>query len=104
MPIDSNNWLNDWRSTMTRDNLSGKIGIFLAGLGIGVGAALLLAPKSGARLRGDIADGANDLLDEARRTGKQVQKRAQKLVELAKDRVTDAIDAGEDAYREAKKV
>ena len=88
---------------MTRDNFPAAIGTFLLGLGVGVGAALLLAPKSGAKLRGDIADGADDLLQEARRTGQRVQKRAQKMVELAKDRVNDAIDAGEDAYREANK-
>lgn len=89
---------------MTRNDLPGKVGTFLIGLGVGVGAALLFAPKSGAKLRGEIADGANDVLDSAHRTGKNLQKRAQKLVELAKDRVDEAIDAGTEAYRQSSKV
>jgi gas vesicle protein len=88
---------------MTRDNLPSNIGTFLLGLGIGVGAALLLAPKSGAKLRSEIADSASDVIDGVRRSGKNVQKRAQKLVELAKDRIDEAVDAGEQAYRQSIK-
>lgn len=38
----------------------------LAGIGIGVGAGMLLAPKSGEELRKDLANKLNELLDRAK--------------------------------------
>lgn len=88
---------------MTRDDATGTVFAFILGVGVGAVAALLSAPKSGERLRGEIADGVNDGLDVLRSTGKDLKRRGQKLVELAKDQVQEAIEAGEQAYSQARK-
>jgi hypothetical protein len=54
-------------------------------------------------LRREIADGVNDGLDAIRSRGKDLKRRGQKLVELAKDQVQEAIEAGEQAYSHVKK-
>lgn len=88
---------------MRRDKIPGTILSFAIGAGVGVAAALLLAPKSGEDLREDIADGVNDGVEQVRSTGKDLKRRAQKLVDIAKDQVQDAIDAGGSAYNQARK-
>jgi gas vesicle protein len=74
---------------------------FLIGLGIGAVTALFLAPKAGDELRGDIADGVNDRVTQARNSVKKIGKRAQAFVDQANDQVQDAVDAGEKAYNAA---
>ena len=39
---------------------------FLAGLGLGIGAGMLLAPKSGEELRKDLMKKINELIDKAK--------------------------------------
>jgi gas vesicle protein len=91
---------------MNRPSTSGTILTFIVGLGIGAAAALLLAPKSGEELRTDIADRFNDQVDNVRGTvrtaSRNVKRRADKIVSMAKDEIQDVIDAGDDAYTEAK--
>jgi gas vesicle protein len=70
---------------------------FVLGLGAGAVTALLLAPKAGEELRGDIADGVN----QARNTVKKIGRRAQSIVDDANDRLQDAVEAGENAYATA---
>jgi gas vesicle protein len=74
---------------------------FVLGLGVGAVAALLLAPKAGDELRGDIADGVNDRVNQARTGVKKIGKRAQSIVDDANDRLQDAVEAGENAYAAA---
>jgi gas vesicle protein len=88
---------------MSRDYWLRTTLTFILGVGAGAAAALLIAPKSGKELRGDIAEGVSDGVKQVRRTGKDLRKRAQKLVVLAKDRVQHAIEAGNNAYSQAKK-
>jgi gas vesicle protein len=88
---------------MRRENIPGTILIFALGAGLGAVAALLLAPKSGEELRGDIADGVNDGVSQVRNTGRELKKRAQRAVDAARDQVQDAIDAGDNAYNQAKR-
>jgi gas vesicle protein len=45
---------------------SGGLFKLLAGIGIGVGAGMLLAPKSGEELRKDLSKKLNELLDKAK--------------------------------------
>ena len=91
---------------MNRPSTSGTILTFIVGVGIGAAAALLLAPKSGEELRSDIADRFNDQVDNVRGTvrtaGRNAKRRADKIVSMAKDEIQDVIDAGDDAYTEAK--
>src|SRR5271165_991575 len=88
---------------MNRDNMPGMMLTFVLGAGVGAAVALLLAPKSGEELRGDIADGVNDGVDQIRYTGRKLKRRAQKFAAAVQENVEDAIESGKDAYNEAKK-
>ena len=88
---------------MIRDNWPGTIRTFILGAGVGAVAALLFAPKTGEELRGDIAEGVRNGVNQARRNGKDLRRRGQKLVDLAKDKVQEAMEAGNNAYNQAKK-
>ncbi|MGH9690912.1 MAG: YtxH domain-containing protein [Candidatus Acidiferrales bacterium] len=87
---------------MKRDHLPGTILTFALGAGIGAAAALLFAPNTGEELRGNIAEGVSNGVDQARRTGKDLRQRAQNFVGLAKDCVQDAMETGDKAYSQAK--
>jgi gas vesicle protein len=87
---------------MTRENKVGTILGFALGAVAGAVTALLLAPKSGAELRGEIVEGVNEGVYQVRSSGKDLKHRAQKLVNSAKARVEDAVDAGQVAYDQAK--
>ena len=87
---------------MIRKNKVGRIISFVLGAAAGAVTALLLAPKSGAELRDEIAEGVTDGLNQVRSSGKDLKRRAQKLVDSAKARVEDAVDAGQVAYDQAK--
>jgi gas vesicle protein len=88
---------------MNRKQIPGAIASFAVGAGIGAAVALLFAPKSGEELREDIVDGVNEGAHQVRRTGRDLKRRAQKVVDMAKDQVQDAMDAGDNAYKQAKK-
>jgi gas vesicle protein len=88
---------------MTRADASGPVITFILGVGVGALAALLFAPKAGEKVRADIAEGLNDGMNQVRSTGKDLKQRAQNLVDLAKDHVQVAIEAGNNAYNQAKK-
>jgi len=91
---------------MNRPSTTGTILTFMVGLGVGAAAALLFAPKSGEELRSDISERFNDQVDNARGqvrgVGRNVKRRADKLVSMAKDEIQDVIDAGDEAYSQAK--
>jgi gas vesicle protein len=87
---------------MTRENKVGTILSFVLGAAAGAVTALLLAPKSGTELRGEIAEGVSDGVNQVRSSGTDLKHRAQKLVDSAKARVEDAVDAGQVAYDQAK--
>jgi len=91
---------------MNRPSTTGTILTFIVGLGVGAAAALLFAPKSGEELRSDIAGRFNDELDnvrgEVRTARKNIKRRADKLVSTAKNEIQEVIDAGDEAYAEAK--
>ena len=88
---------------MNRKQLPGTILTFAVGAGIGAAVALLFAPKSGEELRGDIVDGVNDGVNQVCSTSRDLKRRAQRVVDMAKDQVQDAIDAGDNAYNQAKR-
>ena len=71
---------------------------FTLGVGVGAVAALLLAPKAGRDLRNEIADGATDGVNQARRTARKIGKQAQKIVDETADQINDAVAAGGVAY------
>jgi gas vesicle protein len=93
---------------------------FLIGLAIGAGAALLLAPKSGAATRRDIRRGArrvrraaeqavSDVTDSVSDTFNDARQRVEEqidsvrdAIDLKKRQVNRAMDAGRNAAREAR--
>lgn len=74
----------------------------LIGIGVGVGIGILLAPKSGKDTRDQIAGSLKDGLDGAITTGRNLSHSAQHLLDEARERVKDAAEVGERAYRDAK--
>jgi gas vesicle protein len=88
---------------MSRNHIPETVLTFVVGAGIGAAVALLLAPKSGEELRDDITEGLKDGVNQVRTTGKDLKRRAQKVVDMARDQVQDAVDAGDSAYNHAKK-
>jgi gas vesicle protein len=88
---------------MTREDASGPVITFILGVGVGALAALLFAPKAGEKVRADIAEGVSDGINQVRSAGKDLKQRAQNLVDLTKDHVQVAIEAGNNAYNQAKK-
>jgi gas vesicle protein len=87
---------------MSRNVESGIFISFAIGLGIGAIAALFFAPISGEKLREEIANGAADGLDQVRSAGRKIGKRTQALVDRASTEINDAMEAGENAYTNAK--
>lgn len=93
---------------------------FFIGLAIGVGAALLLAPQSGADTRREIKrralrarrlaerkahelqDTVNETYQDARRKVEETLDTARHAVEVKKRQVTRAMDAGRAAARDAR--
>jgi hypothetical protein len=55
----------------TTESLMPMLGIFAAGLLTGIGAGLLLAPKSGSEMRSEIADRATDAKNRAKETAEE---------------------------------
>ncbi len=82
---------------------------FLAGAAVGVGAALLLAPKTGEEMRGRIKDMADDAVDKIKQYANEAQDKIRASYEDGKDIVlekkniiTSAIEAGKEAMAREK--
>jgi gas vesicle protein len=92
-----------------RDEMAGSkwqgtaSGLFI-GVGVGVAIGILLAPKSGKDTRDQIAGTIKDGVDGAIAQGQNLTRRAQQSLDDAREHVKDATDAGEQAYRTAKKI
>jgi gas vesicle protein len=98
-----------------------RITYFAIGALLGAAAALLFAPKSGRELREDLADATRKGVDRARETGSQLTARAGEYYESASaragelasgvrdaasrrgERLSAAVEAGKQAYRDEKR-
>jgi len=69
-----------------------SVGLFLLGLGIGAGVALLFAPTSGEELRGKIADYTEDAVSTVRRKGQRSVRQLQRVVARSSDSVNRAVN------------
>jgi gas vesicle protein len=87
---------------MAKEIGAGSVALALAGVGVGVVAGLLLAPKAGKELRSDIAEGANHGADQVSVSGKKLNQRLGKVVAQAQDRIHEAVEAGEKAFDVAR--
>jgi gas vesicle protein len=79
--------VNNGRGTIT----------FLAGLGIGIGLALLFAPRSGEETRQWLIDNAESKFRRLRRQGRHWVYQVQDVLDKGEDRVTKALRSSKDA-------
>ena len=82
-------------------SISGSLLPFALGVGVGAAVALLLAPRSGEEFRGDISEKVTNGVNELKAAGKHVKRKTQGLVTDAKERVAEAVQAGEAAFNAA---
>ncbi len=71
----------------------------VAGAGAGLAAGLLMAPKSGEKLRAEIGDAVNDYMDTARKSADELKTSAGKLVERGRDDVRKGAEVAAGAIR-----
>jgi gas vesicle protein len=79
------------------NNGRGTITTFVAGLGIGMGLALLFAPLSGQETREWLMESAEDRLKRIRRQGRRWVYQVQDVLDKSEDRVTKVLRTGKDA-------
>ena len=86
----------------------GKLAFFCLGLGLGVAAGVLFAPKSGSETRDFLRSKAEEGADLAKRramelrdTASETLERGKSAVARHKDNFSAAVEAGKQAYREA---
>src|SRR5437763_13813049 len=102
-------------------DVGARLTYFVIGATVGAVVALLFAPKSGRELREDLADATRKGVDRARETGSQLSTRAGEYYESAStragelasgvrdaaprrgERLSAAVEAGKQAYREEKR-
>ena len=63
---------------------------------------LVLAPKSGKETLAMLREKAQAGIDEVLEKGKQIARKAQRATHSAREFVSDAVEAGHGAYREAR--
>jgi gas vesicle protein len=85
-----------------------KLSYFFLGLGLGVAAGVLFAPKSGEetrRLLRTKAEEGTDYVkqqaDKAKETAADALERSKQTIQKHKDNLASAVEAGKQAYREA---
>ncbi|MBV9769752.1 MAG: YtxH domain-containing protein [Bryobacterales bacterium] len=90
---------------MSDDN---KFSYFFLGLGLGVAAGLLFAPKSGIETRDMLMSKADEGKEYLRRRGSELADQASDVIEQGKsqvsrqrDNLVAAVEAGKQAYRDA---
>ena len=85
---------------------------FLLGLGVGVGIGMLFAPKSGEETRKILKEKAGEGTEYVKQRSSEMKQTATEWVEKGKDAlgrqketisdaVSDAVQAGKQAYRDA---
>jgi gas vesicle protein len=85
-----------------------KLSYFFLGLGLGVVAGVLFAPKSGSETRDFLTSKANETADlakrraaEAREAAMDTYDRGVATVQRTKENLSAAVEAGRQTYREA---
>jgi gas vesicle protein len=71
---------------------------FLAGLGIGAVATLMVAPQSGKETQELVAGKLKTGLDEVASAGRKVRGRVKDLAKRGQETVGEAVSAGQEAY------
>jgi gas vesicle protein len=87
---------------MSRKNWPEITSAFAIGLGVGAILGVVFAPQSGEDTRALLREKTQDGIDEAVARGKKVARKAQTAADSARESVNHAVEAGQDAYREAR--
>ncbi len=85
----------------SNDTLSGLV-YLAAGLGIGATLAILLAPQSGRETREWISTKCADGMDTVNAGVRRTRKNIADMIDDGKEQVSDAVDAGVQAYEKAR--
>jgi gas vesicle protein len=87
-----------------------RISYFFLGLGLGVAAGVLFAPKSGPETREMLRSKAEESADYVKRRGEELVDTASETVDRGKqtiqrhkENLSAAVEAGKQAYRESVK-
>jgi gas vesicle protein len=90
------------------EDRSNGVGYFFLGLGVGAAVGLLLAPRSGVDSRKFLLTKTGEGADYLKRQGQDLVDNATGTIERGKQKVrvqvntlSDAVNAGRQAYREA---
>lgn len=85
---------NDYENGAMGSRGAGRSGLLylLVGTGIGAAAALLLAPKSGADLRGDLSDLAQKGYGQTTDIARRVKEQSSGLYNTAREKAGDLLD------------
>jgi gas vesicle protein len=87
---------------MSRDSRAESIIPFVLGVGLGALGALFLAPKAGEDLRSDIGEGVGAAADQLRASGRDIKQGVEKMGAQVYGQVHEAVEAGQNAYQQAK--
>ncbi len=86
-----------------------KVSYFLVGLGVGALLGILFAPKSGEDTREELTRRAEQGREFAQRKARELRERADEILERSQDvvntqreRISNVIDAGKEAYQREK--
>ncbi len=83
------------RASNNNGMAKGMIIGLLTGGAIGAGVALLYAPKTGRRMRAELREKADNLIDEGQDYLSTVQDKATEIIEDAKDSITGMFKRAE---------
>lgn len=89
---------------MAKHNEGGNFAWFLAGVTVGVAAAILFAPRSGRETRKSIADAAAKGRDLAEKKSREVVEFGREVYDQGRDMAQDAAEAGKEALDKGKEV
>jgi hypothetical protein len=88
---------------MSRNNSTGSLLTFLVGIGVGAAAVILMGSKRVDQLHDEVSEVLNDGLDQVRSKTKDIGRQAEKTVNAAQQKMQEAINAGAEAYSDAKR-
>jgi hypothetical protein len=88
---------------MSGNNSTGAFFTFLAGVGVGAAAVILMGSKRVDELHDEVSEALNDGMDQFRNKTKGIRRQADKTINTAQQKVQEAINTGADVYSEAKR-
>lgn len=99
----SNRTYDDEPTVIVERRSAGGAGMFLAGLAIGAGLALLMAPQSGTELRRQLRRSARRAQRSAREMARDVRERAGDLYADAREELDSRVDDAREVLRERRR-